>query len=531
MTGLKTMGSVKSAPKSGAIFCGFDKKSLAFIVTALFFLTAPLDLPQLVCGFIGAIVYASLQLLPNLQRPRAKQADTKSAAKYIPSAKDTNHGCRATASYSLPSLASRTPAANTNSRHASPPGPKPTAMPIEAPTFKAGEFNSQVDELVERITPTPACDQTVKELTEIVKKAIQSLIPEIEVCGFASGNLGGGMAYGVAVPEVDIVANACPAVLTKRLQGRLSQNARQREFSINRLDARKLQKSSIRVCTSLLVSVGLKFRRSSFRSQEPKVTLLAPQSLGVSDKSVPIDFSMNNITPLYNMALFTECGQMEPRAKSLILLVKRWAKDRGVCHASKGHLPPYAWSLLVIYFLQVGVPEEGPLLPPLEGFAVSSGLMSKPLGAQEAPRTNWTPPTVKQTPKDTSDETRSKKAVGELFQQFVRFYTEEIDWRKEAVSVRLGKRVPPNLALDIHIVLNGDGSTAVSPIIEDPFDNRQNLGACMNAASLQRFDEELTRARDLMSRGISLTELLQPWRPTESEQIAENQDQDNDDEF
>merc|ERR1719191_624710 len=154
--------------------------------------------------------------------------------------------------------------------------------------------------------------------------------------------------------------------------------SRQRTLAISRLDTRKLQKSAIRVCTSLLVSVGFKFRRSSFRSEEPKVTLLAPPSLRVSDVAIPVDFSVNNTTPLYNMALLTECGQMDPRAKLLILVVRRWAKDRGICHASKGHLPPYAWSLLVIYFLQVGNRDEGPLLPPLEEFALSSGLMGKP---------------------------------------------------------------------------------------------------------------------------------------------------------
>ena len=39
--------------------------------------------------------------------------------------------------------------------------------------------------------------------------------------------------------------------------------------------------------------------------------------------------------------------------QDLVLLVKRWAKHRGICHAAKGHLPPYAWSILCLHFLQV----------------------------------------------------------------------------------------------------------------------------------------------------------------------------------
>merc|ERR1719149_251717 len=132
-----------------------------------------------------------------------------------------------------------------------------------------------------------------------------------------------------------------------------------RQGSASPIDEKKLQKSAIRACTDRLVSAGgFKFRRSAFRGEEPKVTLLVPASFGVSDESIPIDFTVNSTTPFYNMALLTECGKKEARARALILLVKRWAKDRGVCHAAKGHLSPYPWSLLVIYFLQAGEASE-----------------------------------------------------------------------------------------------------------------------------------------------------------------------------
>merc|ERR1719265_1650370 len=136
-----------------------------------------------------------------------------------------------------------------------------------------------------------------------------------------------------------------------------------------RLDERKIQKWAIRGCTDRLVATGsFKFRRSAFKGDEPKVTLLAAPSLGLFVESIPMDFSVNVVTPLYNAALLTECGQMEPRAKELILLVKRWAKDRGICHAPKGHLPPYLWGILSIFYLQSGMADDESLLPSLEGF-------------------------------------------------------------------------------------------------------------------------------------------------------------------
>jgi DNA polymerase sigma len=58
--------------------------------------------------------------------------------------------------------------------------------------------------------------------------------------------------------------------------------------------------------------------------------------------------SMNSFQP------FQAATQLNPMAAELILLVRRWAKDRGVSHAAKGHLSPYGWMLLAIFYLQVG---------------------------------------------------------------------------------------------------------------------------------------------------------------------------------
>lgn len=520
----------------------FDRRSLILTAAVLVFLTAPLDIPQLVCAFIGALVYASLQAVPQIGRqprgkvmepPKVKGSSTarlpRKAADMTPKSRDflasgpmqpqSGHSqldCKR--SSHSPSIAPPTFSASTVLPLAAALA-KPTVMPIQAPMFEVRDFAGQVAELVERLKPTPASERAVEKLTQRARSAIAKLLPDAEVMGFAVGDVGSGTAYGVAVPEVDIVASVTPGELTARLQGRLAHNARPRNTHINKLDARKLHKSAIRVCTSMLVSVGFKFRRSSFRSQEPKVTLLAPASLGISSQAIPVDFSVNSTTPLYNMALMTECGQMEPRARDLILLVKRWAKDRGICHASKGHLPPYAWSLLTIYFLQVGVSDDGPLLPPLADFAFSSDLVQH---EQDKSATRGKSQARQNIRNAAGGErggiSKPKKSVAQLFAEFIRFYSSEIDWRQEAASVRLGQRSTPDLSLGIHVVVSSNGSILVAPTIEDPFDTSENLGACANEQSLLRLAEELARAKCLLEQGVSLTELLEPWRPPEHTQ-------------
>merc|ERR1719213_839603 len=296
-------------------------------------------------------------------------------------------------------------------------------------------------------------------------------------------------------------------VLAERLGGRIGSHN-------DKFDPKKLQKSAIRACTDRLVSEGgFKFRRSAFRGEEPKVTLLAPASFGICNDAIPIDFSVNAVGPLHNAALFTECGQLEPRARSLILLVKRWAKDRGICHAAKGHLSPYAWSLLSMFFLQTGV-EGGSLLPPVENFKTASQLMpdserGRP-GESTSKKLGWTSP-----------EALQNKSVGELFKEFMHFYHASFDWKAEAVSVRAGKRNQPGLTLPLHIILHDDGKTEVGPSIEDPFDNSQNLGEILHAASVARLHEEFARADAMCNTGCSLDALLEPWMPPEQEKESE----------
>jgi hypothetical protein len=376
-----------------------------------------------------------------------------------------------------------------------PEGPevrKASSQPVLAPSFQSQSWEGEVHELLGQIAPTAAVGEVVKKLQQLVVQNLEKILPGVEITGFAHGNLNVSKAFGVAVPDVEIVARVSPQVLFSCLHGHAPQ------LGSDDLDVLKLQKSAIRACADRLVSVaGFKFRRSAFRGQQPKVTLLVPQTLGIFTESFPIDFSVNVTTPFYNAALLAECGQMDARARELILLVRRWAKDRGICHSAKGHLSPYIWGLLSIYFLQVGDSEEGPLLPPVDQFAMVAGLSMQSGNDKELVTA---PKFIKKVP---------EKSVATLFKEFVHFFSTQFDWSKEAVSVRSGKRASPSSEIPVHRLSSGK----VAPTIEDPFQKAHNLGDCMTIASLARLQEELTRARELCTSDASLTELLEPWAP------------------
>jgi len=461
--------------------------------------TMPLEIGQLTFALVGALTYAAVQTMRKSTKSPFQRKGSSLGKKVLEEADEARQesGPREARARIWDAPRPQRSRPSQPQRDAKMAVGKeeqwqPSVQQVVAPAFKAGYFSAQVDELLGQIVPSPQGEQLMQKLAAAAKASLKNFLPEAEVMAFASANIMRGTAFGVAIPEVDIIVNATPALLAERLQQRIARPIPHAE----RLDARKLQKSALRACTDELVTSGVfKFRRSAFKGLEPKVTLLATVFSG---SSIPVDVSINTVTPLYNAALLSECGQIDSRARDLILLVRRWAKDRGVSHAAKGHLSPYAWSLVAIYFLQVWKDAGKPIISALQAFKGSSGGM--------APQRQGSPP--RRRPAE-----RSTTCVATIFQEFVRFYLESFDWRNEAISVRAGVRRPPAAKLPLHIVELADGTTELAPCVEDPFEPARNLGSIMTGVSLGRLKEELARADELCSRGASLSELLEPWAP------------------
>jgi len=475
-----------------------DRSSLqmiCFAVAVCLALTTPIEIPQLALVLAGAIAAATLQWT----RPKKKQSKQRLAQPKSVSTTRASGDWRPSAR-SAPSM--RAPAHDHEVRQTS-------NKPVLARTFEAERFRDQVDELVTQIEPSPQCNRMVQELAQRVKRRLQEMIPEVEVVGIVSGDISRGTAFAVAVPEVEIIVEVGHRQLVAGLQKQVRKNT----IPPSRLEPRKLQKLAVRLCTDYLVQSGCyKFRRSAFRAMEPKVTLMAPPMTGISNQAVAFDFSVNCGMSLYNSALIDEIALIEPRARDLILLVRRFAKDRGICHAPKGHLAPYAWTLLVVYYLQVGV-EDGPMLPPLQGFKMVQGLVVRRgrAGTDENGAKlldEWQPPV-------------SNLSVAELFEGFIKFYKDKVNWSEEAVSVRRARRMAPPLALQLHAIEHEDGSSRLGPNIEDPFEPKRNLGVSVTAIGLSRLQEELSRTHDLISKSASLSEILEPWVPPERPQEEE----------
>lgn len=449
-----------------------DTRKKCILLAAILSAVLPMEIHHLLAGLVGAFGYMMLQMLePSVQRKpktKMKQVDDperrRQSMSHAESRKWSSLRAKVTAEASAPAPALIKPEVR-----------KPSAMPVQAPKFESAGWDAEVEELIQQISPGCESRAAVQKIAALVRRSLSKALPGADVDGFATSNPLAGTAFGVAVPEVDIVVTLDPKLC--------------RGSSLK--DASKLLKSLIRTCTDELVSCGaFKFRRSAFRGTEPKVTLIAP-AVGEGQTSMPINLSVNAASPARSAALFEACGQLDSRAQALMLLVRRWAKDRGISHAAKGHIAPYGWMMLAVYYMQVR--PESALLPALDTLVQ---------GRQ---------------PKRVADNEARTASPAQLFKGFLNFYTEQFDWRNEAISVRLGRRAPPDASLALHMVLHENGKTTqVGPSIEDPFESGINVADCMNWLSLQRLHEELKRGQVLCSTGASLSQLLEPWSPPEA---------------
>ena len=70
------------------------------------------------------------------------------------------------------------------------------------------------------------------------------------------------------------------------------------------------------------------------------------------DGSIRFDICFFNDIAVRNSTLIREYVAVCPQSKTLMMAVKKWAKDSKICSSADGKLSSYAWMILVIFFLQ-----------------------------------------------------------------------------------------------------------------------------------------------------------------------------------
>ncbi|XP_030593881.1 terminal uridylyltransferase 7 [Archocentrus centrarchus] len=171
------------------------------------------------------------------------------------------------------------------------------------------------------------------------------------------------------------------------------------------------------------------------------------------------DISLYNTLALHNTHLLATYAAIDRRVKILCYAMKVFAKMCDIGDASRGSLSSYAYTLMVLFFLQQRNP---PVIPVLQ--EIYDG--KKP----EVLVDGWNVyffDDLKALPSHWPHYGKNTETVGELWLNLLRFYTEDFDFREHVVCVRQLAR----------LTTFNKQWTSKYIVIEDPFDLNHNLGA------------------------------------------------------
>eukprot|EP00931_Biecheleriopsis_adriatica_P115930 TRINITY_DN91666_c0_g1_i1.p1 TRINITY_DN91666_c0_g1~~TRINITY_DN91666_c0_g1_i1.p1 ORF type:complete len:557 (+),score=80.93 TRINITY_DN91666_c0_g1_i1:166-1836(+) len=185
---------------------------------------------------------------------------------------------------------------------------------------------------------------------------------------------------------------------------------------------------------------------------------------------VDVDFSCHNPQAIQNTHLLHAYSCLNSKVRELVLSVKIWAKNEGLCGAPLGHLSSYSLTLMTIYFLQVV--HAMPCLP-TRCFS-HSGYTS------EVDMFTWEFP----------------GPLSFLMKGFFRFYAGSFMWGSEVVSVSAGKRI----TVTDPRFLDLPGKTVARLHIEDPFLPR-NLNCVLNIENEQVLRMKIQEASETIHMG------------------------------
>uniref|UniRef100_H2ZWR3 RNA uridylyltransferase n=1 Tax=Latimeria chalumnae TaxID=7897 RepID=H2ZWR3_LATCH len=177
------------------------------------------------------------------------------------------------------------------------------------------------------------------------------------------------------------------------------------------------------------------------------------------------DISLYNTLALHNTRLLASYAAIDFRVQYLCYTMKVFAKMCDIGDASRGSLSSYAYTLMVLYFLQQTNP---PVIPVLQ--EIYDG-PRKP----EILVDGWNVyffNKIEELPDKWSEYGKNTESVGALWLGLLRFYTEEFDFKEHVICIRRKSLLTTfkKQWTSKYIVIEGKKTL-------DPFDLNHNLGA------------------------------------------------------
>ncbi|XP_053558405.1 terminal uridylyltransferase 7 [Bombina bombina] len=172
------------------------------------------------------------------------------------------------------------------------------------------------------------------------------------------------------------------------------------------------------------------------------------------------DISLYNTLALHNTRLLASYADIDPRVKYICYIMKVFTKMCDIGDASRGSLSSYAYTLMVLYYLQQRNP---PVIPVLQEIYKGNKKPEILVDGWNVYFFNKLDHLAQYWP----DYDKNKESVGELWLGLLRYYTEEFDFKEHVICIRRKSL----------LTTFKKQWTSKYIVIEDPFDLNHNLGA------------------------------------------------------
>jgi hypothetical protein len=179
-----------------------------------------------------------------------------------------------------------------------------------------------------------------------------------------------------------------------------------------------------------------------------------------ASSGLAVDMCLNNRLALENTALLRKYARY-PELRQLAVAVKHWSKQRGVAAARNSTITSYAWTVLVVFFMQ-----QIEAVPNLQ-IDTSSDVATLEASLLDLSLSGGEDGTTGKDSKSSS----SDRDLGELLFAFFCYYgcpESGFEFNKYAASIRLGRRVLRRADRTSNVALRAEGWRFV---IEDPFED------------------------------------------------------------
>ncbi|GAB6033326.1 Terminal uridylyltransferase 7 [Chamberlinius hualienensis] len=199
------------------------------------------------------------------------------------------------------------------------------------------------------------------------------------------------------------------------------------------------------------------------------------------------DISLYNTLGTRNTQMLLMYSQIDPRVAVLGYTMKYFAKLCDIGDASRGSLSSYAYTLMVLYFLQQRNP---PVIPVLQELRDKD---SQP-GKHIVDGWNvWYYSDLKNLETVWPHVGENIETIGELWLGLMKFYTEEFNYKEHVISIRQNK------ILTRFEKLWNSRSIA----IEDPFDLNHNLGSGVSNKMSVYIRKTFIRGREVFGKPLN----------------------------